>query len=69
MLKTKRALKNMLHRGLEQSDRIILDNLTGFDATIKRSIYNRIENGANITEVMILTENNKFRTLYKKSKD
>ena len=65
----KRALKNMLHRGFEQSDKLIIDYIEISDAKIKRSIYDRIENGANINELWMLTDNNSCRLIYKKSKD
>ena len=65
----KRALKNMLHRGFEQSDKLIIDNIEISDAKIKRSIYDRVENGANINELWMLTDNNSCRLIYKKSKD
>jgi len=67
--KGKRAFSNMMSRGLEQSDRLIIDNPGLTDAFMKKSIYNRIAKyGQSINEVWI-RENNGIRCLFKRSKD
>lgn len=61
----KRAFSNMMKRGLEQSDRLIIDECGLTDAFMKRSIFNRNANGADIKEVWIRSENG-VRLLFKK---
>lgn len=61
----KRAFSNMMKRGLEQSDRLIIDECGLTDAFMKRSIYNRNANGADIKEVWIRSENG-VRLLFQK---
>lgn len=64
----KRALSNMLHRGFEQSDKLIIDSIEISEAKIKRSIYDRVANGENINELWMLTHNKSCRLIYKKVK-
>lgn len=52
-LNPKNAFRNMLNDGLAQSDRIIIDKPNLTEAFMKRGIYNRITNGAEIKEVWI----------------
>lgn len=52
-LNPKNAFRNMLNDGLAQSDRIIIDKPNLTEAFMKRGIYNRITNGAEIEEVWI----------------
>lgn len=52
-LNPKNAFRNMLNDGLAQSDRIIIDKPNLTKAFMKRGIYNRITNGAEIEEVWI----------------
>ena len=52
-LNPKNAFRNMLNDGLAQSDRIIIDKPNLTEAFMKRGIYNRITNGAEIDEVWI----------------
>lgn len=63
---SKRAFKNMLNRGLKQSDRIIIkkpNNLS--DHYMRKNIDFRIKNGQNITEIW-LKESSNLRCFYKK---
>lgn len=52
-LNPKNAFRNMLNDDLAQSDRIIIDKPNLTEAFMKRGIYNRITNGAEIEEVWI----------------
>ena len=60
----KRALKNMLHRGLVQSDRLIIDNIDISDSNIRYSIFERIKNGVQISEVWMRNNDNTIRNIY-----
>lgn len=49
---SKRKLANMIHKGLEQSDCIIIDNNNGTThSNIKKAIMNRLRQNASICEV------------------
>lgn len=61
----KRALSNMLSRGLKQSDRVIIDEVDLTDTFIKRCIRQRIIDGDNISEVW-MREGSGIRLIYKK---
>lgn len=56
----------MMHHGLEQSSRIVIDapNLT--DAYMKRVIKNRMANGDAIDEVWLRNEDGSIKRLIKK---
>lgn len=61
---SKKAFKNMLNRGLQQSARIIIEEVQLTDRYMMRGIKNRIYSGNKIEEVWI--RNNKdLRLLYK----
>ena len=65
----KRAFSNMMRRGLEQSDRIIIDDCGLSDAYIKKSIWRRVAKyGQQIEEVWIRDDHG-IRMLYKRSKE
>ena len=64
----KRALKNMLNRALEQSDRIIIQRHPDWtDNFIARTITNRIRKGIEIQEVWLIEPNNELTLVYKKT--
>ena len=62
----KRAFSNMMKHGLSQSSRIVIDKPDLKLAFVKRSIFNRIKNGAEIDEVW-LKEGTSLYLIYKKS--
>ena len=64
----KRAFGNMLNHGLKQSSRIIIEEVPLTEAFMKRSIINRIYQGALIDEVWMKT-NTGLILLYKKSEE
>jgi len=63
----KRALSNMLLRGLAQSSYFIINHTTNSNRIILRSIYNRIAQGQAINEVWILKDGT-IRLLFKNAK-
>lgn len=65
--KPKQALRNMLNRGLKQSDRVIIDFIEIGKHYLLRNIYGRINTGQNITEIW-MKKNNELLLLYKKQK-
>jgi len=64
----KNAFRNMLHNGLKQSDRLIIDKPNLTEAYMKRAIKQRIKEGQAITEVWLKTEKG-LQLLYKKSEE
>lgn len=62
----KKALKNMLNRGLKQSDRVIIDDCGVSDRYLFNNIQARIKQGQNIKEVWILKEK-EVELVYKKT--
>lgn len=61
-----RAFRNMLHNGLEQSDKIIIKRPELTEAYMKRVIWQRLQDGQIINEVWIKDESG-CHLLYKKS--
>lgn len=60
----KNALRNMLHDGLKQSSRLIIDEPELTDAYMKRVIFDRRKNnGENIDEVWLLSKDGSVRRL------
>lgn len=53
-LNAKRAFNNMMNRGLEQSDILILDDCGLSDRYMKRSIQDRILRGAQVSSVYVI---------------
>ena len=66
--KPKNAFRNMMNDGLMQSNRIVIDKPNLTDAFMKRSIFNRISNGADIKEVW-LRDSASIYPLYIKSEE
>lgn len=64
--KPKKALKNMLAHGLEQSDRIVIERPDLTDKYIMDRISDKLKEGVRVSEVW-LKEGNNLRLLYKKS--
>ena len=63
----KRALRNMLNRGLKQSDKVIIEDCGLTDRYMKFTISNRVRDGQYIEEVW-LKKGNKLTLLYKRQK-
>lgn len=64
----KRAFKNMLNDGLKQSDRLVIDQPELTERYMRRVIEARVRDGQHIEEVLMLTEERKLVTIYKKTK-
>ena len=64
----KRALRNMLNRGLEQSDKIIIQRHPDWTENfVARSIFNKIKKGVKVQEVWIMEDNLELTLVYKKT--
>ena len=66
-LKPKNAFRNMMNDGLLQSSRLIIDRPDLTTRFMKRSIMNRIADGAVIDEVWLRESEGVFTLLYKKT--
>ena len=66
-VETKKRLKNMLNRGVKQSDKIIIDDPGVTESYLKRNIVTRVKNQQNITEVWVKS-GQKLRLVYKNAK-
>lgn len=64
----KSALKNMLNRGLKQSDRVIIEDCGLTDNYINKIINNRLRDGQKITEVWVKGKDT-LRIIYKKTEE
>ncbi len=64
----KTAFRNMLNHGLKQSSRIIINRPNLTDAFMKRIIKQRVKDGHDIDEVLIMDDNS-IIPLYKKSEE
>ena len=60
----KNALRNMLHNGLKQSDRVIIKQCGVSDGYIRRALEGLKKSGITITELWIL-EDSSIRCIYK----
>ena len=60
----KNALRNMLHNGLKQSDRVIIKQCGVSDGYIRRALEGLKKSGITITELWIL-EDTSIRCIYK----
>lgn len=63
-----RALSNMLSRGLEQCDRIIIDDPGMTDRYLRIRIWRRIQEGANVSEVWVRSSSG-IRLIYKRQRE
>jgi hypothetical protein len=63
-LQPKNAFRNMLHKGLVQSDIVILRQCNLTDGYMMRALQGYIQNGHSISKVMLFDGTN-VRTLYK----
>ena len=63
----KRALKNMLNRGLEQCDKLIIDKPNLTDRFIRRIISNHIIEGQIIKEIWVREDSGELILFYKKT--
>lgn len=63
----KRALSNMLSRGLDQSSRIVIDDAGHNERYLKKRVFDRVKEGQKIDEVWLLKDRN-LNLIYKKTK-
>lgn len=63
----KNALRNMMNRGLKQSDKLIINKSSVNERYLKNNIISRIKKGQNIEEVWEF-DGTKIRLVYKKQK-
>ena len=64
----KHAFSNMLNRGLKQSNHLVIDDCGLTDRWMKKSLYNRIQQGQDIKEVWVRAVDG-IRLLYKKQEE
>ena len=63
----KNAFRNMMHDGLLQSDRLIIDRPQLTERYMRKGIYARISNGENIEEVWLRENDGSLAPLYIKT--
>ena len=63
----KNALKNMLNRGLQQCDKLIIDKPNLTDRFIRRIISNHIIEGQIIKEIWVREDSGELILFYKKT--
>ena len=63
----KNAFRNMMHDGLRQSNRLIIDRPDLTERYMRRSIVGRIERGEDIKEVWLREKDGSLTLLYKKT--
>lgn len=63
----KNAFRNMMHNGLEQSCRLIIDRPELTERWMTNNIISRLKDGQNIYEVWLRDSDGKIRLLYKKT--
>ena len=60
----KKAFRNMMHSGLEQSDKIIIRHCSLSDGYMLRTIRGYIQNGCSISSILVF-DGNSLRVLFK----